>query len=270
MIIKVDNRERKLIPLINALNKDFNYNFEIKIEVLDLGDIIICDDKGKEKIIIERKTLNDLASSIKDGRYSEQSYRLNSLSMHNHNIVYLIEGDIHNYNNKYNKIKPETLQVTMFCLQYYKGFSLFKTRDKMETAEYILRITNKLQKDKSRVNYYNMTNTLTNTLTNTFTNKTYTDVIKKVKKNNIRPDNIGEIILSQIPGISSKTSKVVMAEFNSLYDMLEKIKDDKNCLDNIVLVMKNGTKRKISQTVVKNIKKYLLYRKDDPIIKIDI
>ena len=29
MIIKVDNRERKLIPLINALNKDFNYNFEI-------------------------------------------------------------------------------------------------------------------------------------------------------------------------------------------------------------------------------------------------
>ena len=61
-----------------------------------------------------------------------------------------------------------------------------------------------------------------------------------------------------------------MAEFNSLYDMLEQIKNDKNCLDNIVLVMANGTKRKISQTVVKNIKKYLLYRKDDPIIKIDV
>ena len=81
MIIKVDNREKKLIPLINALNEDFNYNFEIKIEVLDLGDIIICDDKGSEKLIIERKTLSDLASSIKDGRYEVfqmnciQSYR---------------------------------------------------------------------------------------------------------------------------------------------------------------------------------------------------
>lgn len=275
MIIKVDNREKKLIPLLNALNKDFNYNFEIKIEVLNLGDIIICDDKGSEKLIIERKTLNDLASSIKDGRYSEQSYRLNSLSMHNHNIVYLIEGDIHNYNNKYNKVKPETLQVTMFCLQYFKGFSLFKTRDKMETAEYILRITNKLMKDKCRENYYkngelnNTGNNKINNKNNSYT-KTYTDVVKKVKKNNIRPDNIGEIILSQIPGISSKTSKAVMAEFNSLYDMLEKIKNDKNCLDNIVLVMENGMKRKISQTVVKNIKKYLLYRKDDPIIKIDV
>jgi ERCC4-type nuclease len=275
MIIKVDNREKKLIPLLNALNKDFNYNFEIKIEVLNLGDIIICDDKGSEKLIIERKTLNDLASSIKDGRYSEQSYRLNSLSMHNHNIVYLIEGDIHNYNNKYNKVKPETLQVTMFCLQYFKGFSLFKTRDKMETAEYILIITNKLMKDKSRENYYKngeLNNTGDNKINyknNSYT-KTYTDVVKKVKKNNIRPYNIGEIILSQIPGISSKTSKAVMAEFNSLYDMLEKIKNDKNCLDNIVLVMENGMKRKISQTVVKNIKKYLLYRKDDPIIKIDV
>jgi len=281
MIIKVDNREKKLIPLINALNEDFNYNFEIKIEVLDLGDIIICDDKGSEKLIIERKTLSDLASSIKDGRYSEQSYRLNSLSMHNHNIVYLIEGDIHNYNNKYNKVKPETLQVTMFCLQYFKGFSLFKTRDKMETAEYILRITNKLMKDKSRENYYkngvlNNTGGLNNAgdnevnyKNNSYT-KTYTDVVKKVKKNNIRPNNIGEIILSQIPGISSKTSKAVMAEFNSLYDMLGQIKNDKHCLDNIVLVMTNGTKRKISQTVVKNIKKYMLYRKDDPIIKIDV
>ena len=107
----------------------------------------------------------------------------------------------------------------------------------METAEYILRITNKLMKVKSRENYYkngelNNTGELNNKgdneinyKNNSYT-KTYTDVVKKVKKNNIRPDNIGEIILSQIPGISSKTSKAVMAEFNSLYDMLEKIKKD--------------------------------------------
>ena len=55
-----------------------------------------------------------------------------------------------------------------------------------------------------------------------------------------------------------------------LYDMLEKIKNDKHCLDNIELIMSNGTKRKISQTTVKNIRKYLLYRKDDPVIKIDL
>ena len=41
-----------------------------------LGDVIICDDDGSERMIIERKTLNDLAASIKDGRYEEQGYRL--------------------------------------------------------------------------------------------------------------------------------------------------------------------------------------------------
>lgn len=261
MIIKIDNRERKLITLMKALKKDLGYNFDIIVEVLDLGDIIICDD-NVEKLIIERKSLSDLAASIKDGRYSEQSFRLNGIKMHNHNIVYLIEGDIHKYNNKYNKIKASTLQVTMFCLQYFKGFSVFKTRDVMETAEYILRITNKLQKEKTRENYYDGTNT--------FIDKSYTDVVKRVKKKNIVPENVGEIILSQIPGISSKTSKVVMAQFNSLYDMLEKIKNDKHCLDNIEFEMANGKKRKISQTTVNNIRKYLLYRKDDPVIKIDV
>jgi ERCC4-type nuclease len=263
MIIKVDNRERKLIKLLQALKDDLNYKLEIKIEVLALGDVIICDDENNEKLIIERKTLNDLASSITDGRYSEQSFRLNSLSLHNHNIIYLIEGDIHSYNNKFNKIKASTLQVTMFCLQYFKGFSVFKTRDTLETAEYILRITNKLQNEKTRKNYYDGG-------ANVFTTKTYTDVVKKVKKDNIIPANVGEIILSQIPGISSKTSKVVMAKFNSLYDLLEQVKKDKHCLDNIEFEMSNGLKRKISQIAIKNIKKYLLYRKDDSIIKIDI
>ena len=110
MIIKIDNRERKLITLMNALKKDLGYNFDIVVEVLDLGDIIICDD-NVEKLIIERKSLSDLAASLKDGRYSEQSFRLNGMKIHNHNIVYLIEGDIHNYNNKLLWINTNVLNV---------------------------------------------------------------------------------------------------------------------------------------------------------------
>ena len=37
--------------------------------------------------------------------------------------------------------------------------------------------------------------------------KTYTNVVHKVKKKNITPENIGEIILSQIPGISTNNIK---------------------------------------------------------------
>ena len=100
-------------------------------------------------------------------------------------------------------------------------------------------------------------------------NKRYSEVISKVKKKNIRPDNIGEIILSQIPGISSKTSMTIMKHFSSLHELLTKLKEDPNCLNSIELQTKNGH-RKISQTIKSNIKKYLLYNRENEIIKIDI
>lgn len=129
MIIKVDIREKKLLNILNAKLEEYEFkNIQIQVEELPLGDIIICDDKCIEKLMIERKTLNDLAASIRDGRYSEQSFRLDNYELHNHNIVYLIEGDIHRYSNRYSKITKKTLQVTMFCINYFKGFSLIKVK----------------------------------------------------------------------------------------------------------------------------------------------
>ena len=263
MKIIIDNREKGLIPIIQSLNKDENYNIEIDIEKLDVGDIII-KDAYNEKMIIERKTFNDLASSLRDGRYREQSYRLNSVDIHNHNIVYLIEGERDKYSNKYNKVPFSTLLVTMFCIQYYKGFTIYQTRNIVETAEYILKITDKLIREKKRISYYECGEKNKNT------EKTYTDVVKRAKKANIRPENIGEIILSQIPGISTKSSKSIMSNFNSLYDLLCNLKKDKSCLDNIDIEIKNGSKRRISQSVKNNIIKYLLYQKNEPQITINV
>ena len=45
MKIKVDIREKKLIPLLKALNSDYGYNIEIIVERLDLGDIIIYSEE---------------------------------------------------------------------------------------------------------------------------------------------------------------------------------------------------------------------------------
>lgn len=283
MKIKIDYREKKLIKIVNAKLEEFEFkNIDIIVDDLPLGDIIICNDNGLEKLIIERKSLNDLAASIRDGRYSEQSFRLDKYNIHNHNIVYLIEGDIHRYSNKYSKISKKTLQVTTFCINYFKGFSTMKTRDILETAEYILIITDKLSREKVRSNFYeNMNNKnedifidneklqlKSENLESPKYNKRYSEVISKVKKKNIRPDNIGEIILSQIPGISSKTSMAIMLHFSSLYDLLTKLKEDSNCLNDIEIKTKNGN-RKISQTVKSNIKKYLLYNKESVVIKIN-
>jgi crossover junction endonuclease MUS81 len=260
MKIVVDDREHSLIKLLKALNNDYEYNIPIVVEKMDLGDIAIHFD-DEEIILMERKKLSDLASSIRDGRYKEQSYRLNGNSLHNHNIMYIIEGNICRYNGKFSKVKPETLYVSMFCLQYFKGFSVFRTMDVTETAEYILRITNKLRREKEKYGFYH----------SKFVEKpkSYTNVVKKVKKDNITPDNIGAILLSQIPGVSSKTAEIIINKYQTILNLLQCLEKNNNCLNDLTYKTSKGQDRRISQTAIKNIIQYLLCKKSS-VIKIDI
>ncbi len=260
MKITVDDREHTLMKLLVALKRDYGYNYELVSSKLDLGDIIISTNEDEELMIIERKSLNDLASSIKDGRYVEQSYRLNGCSQHNHNIVYLVEGNFTFYNSKYSKVKPETLYVTMFCLNYFKGFSVVRTFDIAETAEYILRVTDKLERGDSPYGYYH----------DKFVphQKSYSNVVHRTKKKNVTPENIGEIILSQIPGISSATSKAILGHFGSLYNLLNEIDKDRSCLYNLTYKTKTDKVRRISKKSADSIITYLLYQKKD-VIKVD-
>ena len=86
--IQLDIRERDLADALKELIiKNINFsNIRIEYLALALGDIILMED-NIEKIIIERKTINDLFASIKDGRYKEQSFRLNSLTIRRFIII---------------------------------------------------------------------------------------------------------------------------------------------------------------------------------------
>tara|TARA_Y100000768_G_C23951053_1_gene670240 strand:+ start:546 stop:1331 length:786 start_codon:yes stop_codon:yes gene_type:complete len=257
MKLKVDVREKRLIKLLEAYIGQFNFkNIVIEIETLPLGDVIICDELGNEKIILERKSLNDLASSIKDGRYVEQSHRLTNNPIHNHNIIYLIEGNLSTWTNRY-KVQANTLYSAIFSLNYYKGFSVIKTHDITETAEYILRMCDKLNREKKKVSYYE---------TGEKKPKKYCEVVKKVKKDNITPENIGEIILSQIPGVSSHTSQVIMNKYGSLYNLLCDLDTNQKCLDELSYTTDSGINRRISKTSIRNIVQYLLYQKSNVIV----
>jgi ERCC4-type nuclease len=247
MIIKIDYREKSLISNIRRLRDTYNYDkIGICVENLPIGDVIIMNDNDEEKLIIERKTLNDLASSIKDGRYAEQSYRLNGQSLHNHNIMYLIEGDLEKWkvNAKYNKIKKETLYVTMFSLQYYKGFSVMKLNGVKETAEYIVRLTDKMGRDK-KISHYDLSQNKI---------ESYSNVVNKVKKKNITKDNIGEIMLCQVPGISSTTSKVIMEKYKTINNLIKEINENIDELKNLKI-----NNRKISKNVIRKLELFFLY-----------
>ena len=85
----------------------------------------------------------------------------------------------------------------------------------------------------------------------------YCTVVKKIKKDNVTPENIGEIILCQIPGISAVTAISVMKRFSTFPNLMKELQTNTDCLDNITFDT-NGKTRKISKTCVENIKKYLL------------
>lgn len=251
--------------------------YKIKVEQLHIGDIVIEDDSGKTILIFERKTLNDLAASIKDGRYNEQSFRLNKEPIHNHNIIYIIEGDIERYNEKRTHISKKTLISTMFSLLYYKGFSVYRTNTIFETADTILFFTEKYHRtyvnETNRKPFYELSTDHSDviveneqkspTKTDIDENEKYCGVIKSHKEKNeyITPQNINIIMLSCVPGINSKTAIQIMSEYKTVSNLICNIEKEPNCLNTFMLKMDNGNTRKINKNCVDNIKKFLLHDK---------
>jgi len=287
MILRIDTRERELIKRCEDLLVAVPAFKDLKIvvEPLPLGDIIITtnhsDNQKIDNIIVERKSLSDLAASIKDGRYEEQSYRLNGLPHHNHNIVYLIEGDLAKFNSFKERIDKQTLYSAMFSINYYKGFSLMRSTSMDETAFIVCNMAYKIGKDPNKAPYFSQKAITSESGPSAHSEsgpsemghlepglmepstsvhseaKDYCSVIKKVKKDNITEENIGEIMLCQIPGISSVTALTIMEKYKYLPNLVKCLQEDPDCLNGISTTDANGKSRKISKTTIATIVKYL-------------
>jgi ERCC4-type nuclease len=277
MKIIIDERERDLYEkCYSIVNVEGNSTFiQLSKRVLPLGDILITTDEDKDVLLVERKSFSDLFASIKDGRYEEQSYRLeHSSGFPPHNIIYLLEG-IH---AQLSHIEKKLLYSSITSLQFFKGFSVLKTSTIRETAELLVWMANKIDRDlmKGKIPAYLLrTNQPSNIVTipndseepiqilpipninQEMTSANYCKVVKKVKKDNVTPENIGEIILCQIPGISSVTAIAIMKSFQSFPHFIEEIKKNPDILENIQ-IESNGKMRKINKPSIQNIKDYLL------------
>ena len=249
MKIILDERETRLFHLVQEKCQELSFDISIEKKVLTLGDIHFVNDEEKEVLIIERKSLTDLIASIKDGRYEEQSYRLiNSSGMYRSHIVYLIEGGL---SQLMNPVEKKMVYSAMNTLQFIKGFSLVKTTSINETAEWICFNANKLEKHIGKGLYPWTPESQSGEIAN------YCSVVKKTKKDNITPENIGEILLCQIPGISSVSAISIMKQFQSISNLIDCVKTDPTCLNNIICETK-GKQRKLGKNVVQNIIKYLI------------
>lgn len=273
MRVIIDIRERDLYAacesLLDGLSKATNITLER--DQLDLGDILLTSDQGQRLALIERKTFPDMMASIKDNRYKEQSHRLLHLQEYPpHSIFYLLEGGFHQV---YSSLEKKILYSSIASLQMFKGFSVFRTISLSETAEWIISLANKMDTNMGkRLDLYYLTPSYLHSQLSQSSSTVdgceqvrqqvdshptdYVQVVKKVKKDNICRENIGEIMLSQIPGISSNTAIGIMKYFDSFPDMIHKINENPSLLDEIMLET-NGKKRKLGKNCTQNIRAFL-------------
>jgi ERCC4-type nuclease len=286
MKLIIDTRELQLLEKCSYYLGNDTYT-QISQRTLDLGDVLIQTDSDKDIAIVERKTFQDLLSSIKDGRYEEQSHRLrHSSGFPAHNIIYIIEGMFSELRDSKQK---RLIYSAMTSLNYFKGFSVFRTTSIHETAELLIYMADKidsnfmkgkfpsyLQKDfpplvfqevnqkvssqESQVNAIVKDSDHSSSIINNNVvdnPESYCTFVKKVKKDNITPENIGEIILCQIPGISSITAIAIMKKYGNFPYFIEELNKNPSLLENFT-IENNGKVRKLNKNIIQNITAYLV------------
>lgn len=208
-MITVDTREQKLIEVLTSLQQPF------EIQQLELGDVIISNVEG-DQILIERKSLNDLEQSIKDGRYNEQKCRLKSS---NKKFFYIIE----NYKNFKNT--TAICKGALLNSSIRDQITLLYSSSIEDTATIIIEFYNRFIKDPSKY------------LEGGAPKSNYDEslcVFSKKGDNNSR-SNVYLRQLSVIPGISYKKAKSIIegSKTESLYELTKKIKEENYRLSSI-------------------------------------
>jgi ERCC4-type nuclease len=199
--IIIDTRERDLIEVLS------NTPLGFQIESLDIGDIKIND------ATFERKTLADLESSVKDGRYREQKQRALANGIE---LTYIIEGS---KSFSYSDASPTSKMLTGCVINTLvrDRIPIVFTRDLAETIKFIECLAQRMAADPSK---YAPT---------TSPSKPYAASICLKKKENVDPAMCFILQLSCIPGISSKKAQDIskthsitnMAAFIALLETMD-------------------------------------------------
>ena len=248
-----DSRELKLKEL---LEENKNDTIQLSEKYLDLGDIIFKKD-NEEILVIERKTLSDLYSSIQDGRYKEQKIRLMS-NYSREKIVYIIEGTISSQNSKFFKNSKSITDGALLNMAFRDNITIIRTKDINDTCNMLYLLGKKIIKNPE---FFSVESSSSNT-----SSISYLDTVKVAKKDNMTPSLCNIIQLSQIPGVSKVMAQTIIEKYGSISNLIceyqnfdsgesnEKENEKENLLKNIQL-----KSRKLGPTLSKRIYNYLFY-----------
>lgn len=251
VVVHIDMRESQLIEFFRQ-NADAIaiHKIDWKVVPLDIGDIWLelktseestSDCVNKNNLyVFERKSFQDLASSIKDGRYKEQKARWLSSVSPSHS-TYIIEGCPSSIWSKaqpgkeyINGLKTSVYGSFFIHTVYRDGIHVFLSKNTIETAQYLIEIAIRMKKHPE----YFLNNTLQTpdelglkeqANNEGISNCNYLDIcaIKTKKKENITPQVCFLLQLGQIPGISAKIAKLILehSQCTTMRDLIKHIEE---------------------------------------------
>lgn len=246
IILLIDHRESKIKQFFqeNELS-----NVVIEYENLEFGDFIFVIEfsvDNTSKLVFERKSINDLASSIKDNRWRNQKQNL-LVNFDRSQLYYIIEDHIEyaESNIVYSGISHNTIISSIINTMIRDDIKCFFTENLLDTINLLKTIATKLVKDGSKlINNHD---------------KTTIHVAKKIVHNS--KDKFFHNCLLCIPGLSEKIAQPLLREYNSLENFYNRL----NCKDyqerfgelsQLRTETEPGKHRKISRTVLTNILDY--------------
>lgn len=150
----LDSRE-SCAPKIVAFFETNKLNLKVLNETMDIGDFLFryriqragVEDKLENLILIERKTISDMLSSIKaDGRYKEQKTRLKALQglEPSLRIYYLIEGifSVQKTDRFFTEIDRKIMAGAYIGTIVRDGIPVMVTKDLPDTINTLQKIVN--------------------------------------------------------------------------------------------------------------------------------
>lgn len=210
MLLIADDREKHVIPVLKAL-------FNIKVQRITIGDYVYAHG-GKIICIVERKTLADLAASIKDGRMTNHQKLLDAKNKCGCRILYIIEGPAYpDLNRSFSRMKFKCLQGKLDSILFRHDIKIIWTRDVIHTARRLADLCNTFERLIDQGEFSDLFNDKTNNVEE-LKNGGNNENLKKVNsivnvKHEVKLDMLHVSMLRQVPHVSYKAAVSALQKY---------------------------------------------------------
>lgn len=233
----------QLIALRDQIIKKPNHQFQIEVTGLHTGDLLIgrCDTSTQENewvqnnfiskkitnfqplLLIERKTINDFASSFRSNHYHSQKSRMMTYREQTHCPCALIVEEFYPTKKKQNRVGTIPIATLEQC------FTSIRVRDKFlvehvdnvtDHARFIIRTLKTMEKYKLYKNNWANEQSIQDNL-----HKDFQSSLKVRKKENLTPELCYKIQLSSIPGVSLNMAEKLTQVYPNLMTLMTALQE---------------------------------------------